>query len=94
MLTALRILNIFIWSGLLVYVFAGAAAAVTGKDVRRADPWRLSVAAVSVFIVLGNLRWLFAPDNEALFRAVYILGAVIGLFKIYLARTYGRGPKL
>jgi hypothetical protein len=94
MLTALRLLNVLIWTGLLLYMLPSARHAVTGRDVRRADPWRLSVAVVSIVIILGNLRWLMAPDNALLFGAVYVLTAMVGIYKIILARTYGRGPKL
>lgn len=94
MLTALRLLNVLIWTGLLVYMLPGARHAVTGKEVRRADPWQLSVAVVSFVIILGNLRFLLAPENETMFAAVYVLTAIVGIYKIILARTYGRGPKL
>lgn len=94
MLTALRLINVAIWTALLVYMLPGAHHAVTGKDVRQWDPWRLSVAFVSLCIVLSSLRWLLAPNNHALFVAVYVLTAIVGAYKIILARTYGRGPKL
>lgn len=93
-LTALRILNLLIWVGLFVCVFSGARSAITGKDVHRGDPWRLSVAAVCVVIILGNLRWLLAPNNAALFASVYALTGIVGIYKIILARVYGRGPRL
>lgn len=94
MLTALRIINIAIWGALLAYMLPSARIAVIGKDVRRADPWRLSVAAVAILMILGNLRWLLAPDSDLLLGAVSALGIIVGAFKIILARTYGRGPKL
>lgn len=94
MLTALRILNIVIWSGLFVFMFVGARSAVTGKGVRLGDPWRLSVASVSVLMILGNLRWLLAPKSEDLLAAISVLGIIVGSFKLYLARLYGRGPRL
>jgi hypothetical protein len=94
MLTALRILNLVIWGALLLCMIPGAQATVRGKEVRRGDPWRLGVAAVSIVIILGNIRWLVAPDNAALFIAIYVLTAIVGGYKIVLAKTYGRGPKL
>lgn len=94
LLTVLRVLNILIWGALFAFVVGGAWTAIRGKDVRRSDPWRLGVAAVSAFIILGNLRWILAPDSDALFRAIYMMGAIVGLYKIYLVCTYGRGPKL
>jgi phage portal protein BeeE len=45
-------------------------------------------------MVLGNLRWLLAPDNEDLFALVYVLSSAVALYKLLLSRTYGRGPKL
>jgi hypothetical protein len=94
MLTVLRVVNLLIWSALFFYVLRGAISTVTGKDTRRGDPMRLGVAAVCIVIVLGNLRWLVAPDDQTLFIAVYVLTAIVGIYKIILARTYGRGPKL
>jgi hypothetical protein len=94
LLTALRLLNVLIWTGLLLYMLPGARQAVIGTGVRRSDPWQLSVAFISVAIVLGNLRFLLAPDNDAMFAAVYVLTAIVGVYKIVLARTYGRGPHL
>jgi hypothetical protein len=94
MLTALRVLNLIIWSALFVAMAPGAVHAISGKDWRRGDPWQLSVAAVCIVMVLGNLRWLFAADNDTLFALVYVLSSIVGLYKLLLARTYGRGPKL
>lgn len=94
MLTALRVLNLFIWSGLLIYMAPGALHAITGRDVRRGDPMRLGVGAVCIVMILGNLRWLVAPDSEAMFAAMYVLSAVVGLYIARLAGAYGRGPKL
>ena len=94
MLTVLRLANIAIWTGLLIYMLPSAKQAVSGKEVRRADPMRLSVASVCLLIILGNLRWLFAPDNEMLLGAVSVLSIIVGMFKIVLSRAYGRGPRL
>jgi hypothetical protein len=94
MLTALRILNLVIWSALFVVMLPGARQAIGGKDWRRGDPWQLSVAAVCIVMVLGNLRWLLAADNDTLFALIYVLSSIVGLYKLLLARTYGRGPKL
>jgi hypothetical protein len=82
MLTALRIINVAVWSVLL------------GKDVRRGDPMRLGVAGVCLVIILGNLRWLLAPDNDGLFIAIYLLSALVGTYIIRLGMAYGRGPRL
>jgi hypothetical protein len=94
LLTALRVANLIVWGALFIYMLPAARHAITGKDVRRADPMRLSVAAVCIVMILGNIRWLFAPDNQTLFASIYVLSAFVGVYKIILARTYGRGPKL
>ena len=94
MLTALRIANVVIWAGLLAYVFKGAKAAVTGKETRRGDPMRLSVASVCILIILGNLRWLLAPNNDVLLSGVSVLGILVAAYKWRLASAYGRGSRL
>jgi hypothetical protein len=94
MMTALRLLNLIIWGGLWVYMVPGAWSAVRGKEIRRGDPMRLGVAAVCVVMILGNLRWLFAPDSDSLFASIYALSAMVGIYIIRLAKAYGRGPKL
>lgn len=93
-MTELRILNLLIWSALLLYMAPGASHAVSGKDVRRGDPMRLGVGAVCLVMILGNLRWLMAPDSDALFAAVYVLNALVGAYLFRLAKSYGRGPLL
>jgi hypothetical protein len=94
MLTVLRIANTVIWAALLAYMFKGAKAAVTGKGVRRADPMRLGISSVCLVMLLGNLRWLLAPDSDALFATVYVLNGIVGIYIIVLGYAYGRGPKL
>jgi hypothetical protein len=94
LLTILRVVNLLVWGALFIAMVPGARHAVTGKDWRRGDPWQLSVAAVCIVMVLGNLRWLLAPDNEDLFALVYVLSSAVALYKLLLSRTYGRGPKL
>jgi hypothetical protein len=93
-MTALRILNIVIWGALFVYMQPAAWSAVRARDIRRGDPMRLGVASVCMVMILGNLRWLFAPDNDALFASIYVLSSVVGLYLIRLAYAYGRGPRL
>jgi hypothetical protein len=94
LLTALRVANLLVWGALFAYMVPAARHAVTGKDVRRADPMRLSVAAVCIVMILGNLRWLIAPENMNMLGAVSVLSLLVGIYKIILARTYGRGPRL
>lgn len=95
MLTTLRLLNIAVWSLLFVYMMSqGGWAAIRGKEVRKADPMRLSVAAVSLVIVLGNLRWLIAPESDAALLILTLLTFQVGVYKICLGLVYGRGTML
>jgi drug/metabolite transporter (DMT)-like permease len=94
MLTVLRIANVGIWAALLACMFTGARSAVTGKEVRRGDPMRLGLSAVCLVMILSNVRWLLMPESDALFAAIYVLSALVGLYVIMLGRAYGRGPRL
>lgn len=94
MLTALRVLNLVVWTVLLFYMLPSSRHAVFGKDMRRGDPMRLSVAAVCVVMILGNLRWLMAPGSQTLLAGITALSLAVGCFKIALARAYGRGPRI
>lgn len=93
-MTALRILNLIVWLGLLIYMLPGAYNAVFGKQLRRGDPMRLAVLATAFVIIGFNLRWLLAPDNFDLWRALYVLSAVLGVYIARLAYAYGRGPNV
>jgi hypothetical protein len=63
---------------------------MSGALTRCASAWQRS----SIVMILGNLRWLFAPENMNLLGAVSMLSLLVGIYKIILARTYGRGPRL
>lgn len=93
-LTLLRILNLLIWSGLLLYMLPGAKSAIMGRDTRRGDPMRLGLSFVCLVIIGGNLRFLLAPDSDGLWMAIYLLSAAVGLYLIRLGNAYGRGPRL
>lgn len=90
-LDVLRILNVAIWLGGMIYMAPGAWAAASGKNVRRGDPMRLACLATGFLMVGFNLRWLLIPDSEALFIALLTLSAVDGVYIVMLARSYGRG---
>lgn len=93
-MTALRVLNVAIWAGLLAYMVPGAWCAIRNREVRRGDPMRLGVACVCLIIIGGNLRFLLAPDSDALWIALYVMSAAVGLYIARLATAYGRGPKI
>jgi hypothetical protein len=90
--TALRILNVIVWGGLIAFMLPGAWSAAFGKAVRRGDPMRLACLATGAVMVGFNLRWLLAPDSIILWQALYGLAAAVGVYIIMLARAYGRGP--
>ena len=94
LLFVLRLIALAVWAALFVYMVPGARAAIKGKDLRRGDPMRLGVAIICLVMILGNLRWLLAPESDELFAAVYVLSIIAGAHTFKLAMVYGRGPLL
>ncbi|WP_324807240.1 hypothetical protein SH584_11545 [Sphingomonas sp. LY29] len=95
MLMELRVLNVAIWLAVFIYMIPGAWAASFGrKHTRYGDPMRLAVQGVAFVMVGFNLRWLFAPNDQATWAGLYIMSAALGIYIAYLARVYGRGKKL
>lgn len=92
LLDILRVVNVLIWTLLLLYMIPGAKNAIWGTDTRRGDPMRLGVAFVCLVMIGGNLRWLFAPDDRSMWVALYVMSAAVGLYIAKLAKAYGRGP--
>lgn len=90
-MTALRIINVAIWGAVFLYMVPGAFSAARGKAVRHGDPMRLAVAAMAFVLCATQLRWLLAPENVSLWRALLVLGAANGVYLGLLARAYGRG---
>jgi hypothetical protein len=93
-MTALRILNLIIWGGMMIYMAPGAWSAVSGKALRRGDPMRLACFATAFVIVGFNLRWLLLADNMMVWQALYVLSAGVGVYIVVLAHAYGRGPRV
>ena len=93
-MTILRILCVLAWGFLLIYMVPGAWSAVRCSDPRRGDPMRLGILLVCCVMVAGNLRFLFVPDNDQLWMAIYGLSFVTACYIIHLARAYGRGPRI
>ncbi|GAA4015360.1 hypothetical protein GCM10022280_12600 [Sphingomonas swuensis] len=89
-MTLLYVLAVLIWGSTLVYSAPGAVSAFR-HSARQGDPMRLGVAMVSATILLGSLRWLFAPQSESLLAVVFVLSCGTGCFVLRLMRTYGRG---
>lgn len=94
LLNILRVLNVAVWTGLLLYMLPGAKSAITGRDIRRGDPMRLGVSFVCLVMIGGNLRFLLAPDSDGLWLALYVMSAAVGLYIARLGKAYGRGPRI
>lgn len=93
-MTELRVLNVIVWAGVLIYMIPSAWPAVRGVDMRRGDPMRLACAATA-FVMLGFVvRWLIAPQDMLSWAALYVLSAALGVYIVLLARAYGRGPRV
>lgn len=92
-MTILRIINLLIWSAVLIYMARGAAAAMT-KHARYGDPMRLACALTAVVVLGFNLRWLLVPHDFLLWKLLLVLSAALAAFILRLGITYGRGPLL
>lgn len=92
-MTLLRLINLLIWSVVLIYMARGAVAAVT-KHARYGDPMRLACALTAIVVLGFNLRWLLLPRDVLLWQALLVLSAALAGFILRLGMTYGRGPLL
>lgn len=93
-MTALRIINLIVWLSLAVYMLPAVISSFCGVNTRYGDPMRVAVFATCLVIAGFSLRWLIAPENEAMWRVLYILSAADALYIALLARTYGRGHRV
>lgn len=93
-MTPLRILNTVVWGVMAIYMLQGAWSAMFGPDTRRGDPMRLGCLLTAIVMVGFNIRWLFWPDAMVTWQALYVLSAGTGLYIIWLAHAYGRGPRV
>jgi hypothetical protein len=87
----LWIINLITWGAVIVYMFPAAWSAVTGKGLRAFDHIRLAYLATAVMMSSFSVRWLFFPDNIALWTICYILSAGVAVYIIALSHAYGRG---
>ncbi|MFS0737563.1 hypothetical protein ABC347_10980 [Sphingomonas sp. 1P06PA] len=55
---------------------------------------RLACLATALVMLGFVLRWLLAPDSDLLWKALYILCALDGVYILTLGRAYGRGPRV
>lgn len=92
-MTLLRIINLLIWSAVLVYMARGAIAAMT-KHARYGDPMRLACALTAIVVLGFNLRWLLLPADKMLWQLLLVLSAALACFILRLGVTYGRGARL
>ncbi len=90
-MTELRIINVILWSGVLLYMLPAAWNAAFGKQVRRGDPMRLGVFATSFVMISFFARWLIAPESILTWQALHVLAAAVAIYIGFLARSYGRG---
>ncbi len=93
-MTTLRILTIIAWGLLLLYMAPGAWSAARGKATRHGDPMRLGVALVCLLMIGFVGRWLIAPNVQSIHLTLYGLAILTAGYIAWLARGYGRGPKL
>lgn len=91
-MTELRILTIVAWLAIFVIMLSGAWSAAFGRQVRRGDPLRFAIATTALIMAGFSARWLFWPDNEQVWQALYVLSIVNAIHYAILARVYGRGP--
>ena len=94
MLTALVVLNLIGWGGLLLWMLPASYNAAFGKVLRRGDPMRLSVLTVSVVMIGFCTRRLVIPDEELSLQALYLLNLAVIVHIGLLTRAYGRGPRV
>jgi len=93
-MTALRIVNLFVWVVMAIFMARGAWAAAMGRRVHRGDPMRLACFATAVVNAGFTLRWLIAPASEVVWQLLYVLSSAVAVYIVKLGRDYGRGPLL
>jgi uncharacterized membrane protein YeiH len=84
--------TLVVWIVVGIYAFRGAFSAAVFASHRRGDPMRLAVFLVAVIMAGGTLRWILAPDNETLWKAVYVVAVLTAIYIVRLMHAYGRGP--
>lgn len=89
-MTALRAVNLIIWSAVLA-MMAPAVWALWKGNARSGDPARLVVAGFALIMIGFTGRWLALPDSKEAFAALYVFSAIWAGFTMMAARSYGRG---
>jgi hypothetical protein len=92
-MTAIRIVALIAWSGLLLYMVPGAISAIRAKSSRHGDPMRAGVLFTAIVFVGFIVRSLWAPTDQTSWFWLYVLCVINAAYIARLAYTYGRGPK-
>lgn len=89
------IVNLFVWGAAMLYAAPGAYyAAFRQSKARSGDAMRLAVFLVALVFNSHIVRWLIAPNDTQSWKAIYIVGALTGVFVVRLMISYGRGRSL
>lgn len=84
--------NIAAWGAVMLYMAPDAWRAAF-RPSRQFDSMRMAFFATAFLMTCFPLRWLFAPDNTALWALLYALSAADAIYVIVVARTFGRGSE-
>ena len=84
-------INIAAWGAVMLYMAPDAWRASFRKS-HQFDPLRMAFFATAFLLMCMPMRWLFAPDNTALWALLYGLSAADAIYVIIVARAIGRGP--
>lgn len=87
--TVSRSLCLVAWVAVLIYTTPAVWTIAFGKPLY-GDPARLVCWGFSLLTILFCARWFLAPENEGVFAALYVFGAVLAVLTILAAKSYGR----
>jgi hypothetical protein len=80
----LRTICLVLWSAAVIALIPGTWRFVRGV-YNAGDQWR-TVSFFTALLFIGGLsRWLFIPDSDGLFVALYALTAALAVFVLTLA---------
>lgn len=80
MIEEARIAALFVWTCVFIWCAIGWRS-----------PLRLMIGFQAASAMCFLSRWLFAPDDIALWIGCYALSALVALGFVYVARAYDRG---
>lgn len=89
-MTLLRIIDALIWFVVAVYMAPAVLSIFRGKP-RTGDPARLACFSYGIVSAGFSLRWLVAPDSTEIWAALYAMSALVAVYTLHAARSYGRG---